>query len=51
MSGTLAVTKMRVESPLLQNITPAASNQITHQEITDSATCQGIVQLYTADAK
>lgn len=51
IAGTLAVTKMRVESPLLQNITPATRNQNALQEITDSATWQRIAQLYTVDAK
>jgi hypothetical protein len=51
VAGTLAVTKMRVESPLLRNITPATRNQTALQEITDSATWQRIAQLYTANAK
>lgn len=51
VAGTLAVTKMRVESPLLQNITPATRNQTALQEITDSAAWQRIAQLYTANAK
>ncbi|MDF5739807.1 MULTISPECIES: hypothetical protein [unclassified Nostoc] len=51
VAGTLAITKMRVESPLLQNITPATSNQAALQEITDYTIWQRIAQLYTADAK
>jgi hypothetical protein len=51
VAGTLAVTKMMVESPLLQNVNPASRNQTALQEITDSATWQRISQLYTADAK
>ena len=51
VAGTLAVTKMRVESPLLRNVTTATRNQTALQEITDSATWQRIAQRYTADAK
>ncbi|OUL34211.1 hypothetical protein BV372_14675 [Nostoc sp. T09] len=51
VAGTLAVTKMRVESPLLRNITSATNNQAALQDITDSATWQRIAQLYTKDAK
>lgn len=51
MAGTLAVTKMRVESPLLQNMTPAINNQAELREITDYTTWQRIAKLYTADAK
>ncbi len=51
VAGTIAVTKMAVESPLLQNINPATRNQTALQEITDSATWQRIAQLYTANAK
>ncbi|MDZ7956861.1 MAG: hypothetical protein RMY34_02960 [Aulosira sp. DedQUE10] len=51
VAGTLAVSKMRVESPLLRNLNLATSNQTALQEITDSAKWQRIAQLYTADAK
>ncbi|BAY22874.1 hypothetical protein NIES2100_26380 [Calothrix sp. NIES-2100] len=51
VAGTLAVSKMRVESPLLRNINGATSNQTALQEITDAATWQKIAQRYTADAK
>ncbi|BAY07641.1 hypothetical protein [Calothrix sp. NIES-2098] len=51
VAGTLAVSKMRVESPLLRNITSANNNQVALQDITDSATWQRIAQLYTKDAK
>jgi hypothetical protein len=51
VAGTIAVSKMRVESPLLRNINPATSNQTALREITDAATWQKIAQRYTADAK
>ncbi|MBD2340396.1 hypothetical protein H6G64_25845 [Calothrix sp. FACHB-156] len=51
VAGTIAVSKMRVESPLLRDINIASSNQTALQDITDSATWQRIAQLYTVDAK
>jgi hypothetical protein len=50
-AGTIAVSKMRVEAPMLRNISPATSNQAALREITDEATWQRIAQLYKADAK
>ena len=50
-AGTIAMTKMQVEAPMLRNITSATSNQTALREITDEATWQRIGKLYKADAK
>ncbi|MBH8577290.1 hypothetical protein I8752_30860 [Nostocaceae cyanobacterium CENA369] len=51
VAGTIAMTKMAVESPMLRNMSPATSNPVALREITDEATWQRIAQLYTNDAK
>jgi hypothetical protein len=51
IAGTMAVSKSRVESPLLSNVSPATRNQAALREITDEATWQRIAQLYASDAK
>lgn len=52
VAGSMAVAKMRVESPMLNTLQPAnAGNQNTPSEITDQATWNRIAQLYIADAK
>ncbi|MBD2203330.1 hypothetical protein H6G33_04945 [Calothrix sp. FACHB-1219] len=51
VAGTLAVTKMLVESPILRNINAANNNQKALREITDAATWEKIAQRYAADAK
>ncbi|WP_026087473.1 hypothetical protein ACF3DV_16535 [Chlorogloeopsis fritschii PCC 9212] len=52
VAGSLAVAKMRVESPMLNTIQPGnAGNQNTPSEITDQATWNRIAQLHSADAK
>ncbi|PLZ90520.1 hypothetical protein CEN45_10475 [Fischerella thermalis CCMEE 5198] len=48
VAGSLAVTKMRVESPLLNTLQPGQNNP---SEITDQATWNRIARLYTSDAK
>jgi hypothetical protein len=51
VAGTIAVTKMRVEAPMLRGISPSTSNPAPLREITDQATWQRIAQLYIKDAK
>jgi hypothetical protein len=51
IAGTIAVSKSRVEAPLLSNVSPATRNQAALQEITDEATWQRIAQLYANDGK
>lgn len=51
VAGAIAVTKSRVEFPMLREINPATRNQELLKDITDAATWQKIAQLYTADAK
>ncbi|MFQ4141228.1 hypothetical protein [Chlorogloeopsis sp. ULAP02] len=52
VAGSLAVAKMRVESPMLNTIQPGnAGNQNTPSEITDQGTWNRIAQLHSADAK
>ncbi|BAZ16396.1 hypothetical protein NIES4071_82720 [Calothrix sp. NIES-4071] len=51
VAGTIAVTKMRVEAPMLQGMSPSTSNPAPLREITDQATWQRIAQLYVNDAK
>jgi hypothetical protein len=51
ISGTIAVGKMRVEGPMLSNVSPATRNQTALREITDEATWQRIAQLYASDGK
>jgi hypothetical protein len=51
VAGTIAVSKMRVEAPLLRNIVPSSSNPNPLREITDQATWTKIAQLHQADAK
>jgi hypothetical protein len=48
VAGSLAVTKMIVESPLLNTLQPGQNNP---SEITDQATWNRIARLYTSDAK
>ncbi|MGJ5674934.1 MAG: hypothetical protein ACR9NN_15190 [Nostochopsis sp.] len=48
VAGSLAVTKMRVESPMLNTLQPGQNNP---SEITDQATWNRIARLYTSDAK
>jgi hypothetical protein len=48
VAGSLAVTKMIVESPLLNALQPGQNNP---SEITDQATWNRIARLYTSDAK
>jgi hypothetical protein len=50
VAGSLAVAKMRVESPMLNTLQPEG-NQNTSSEITDRATWNRIAQLHSADAK
>jgi hypothetical protein len=45
-AGTLAVSKMAVEAPMLRNLSPTVSRQIT-----DEPTWRRIAQLYQNDAK
>ncbi|KAF3890280.1 MULTISPECIES: thioredoxin domain-containing protein [Nostocales] len=52
VAGAVAVSKMRVESPILNNIQPqSAENPNTPLEITDQATWSRIAQLYAESAK
>ncbi len=51
VAGAIAVSKSRVELPILRNINSTTKNQESLQEITDASTWQRIAQLYTADAK
>jgi hypothetical protein len=51
VAGTIAISKMRVEAPLLRNIIPSSSNPTPLREITDQATWTKIAQLHQADAK
>jgi hypothetical protein len=51
VAGTIAISKMRVEAPLLRNIIPSSSNPTPLREITDQATWTKIAQLHKADAK
>jgi hypothetical protein len=48
VAGSLAVTKMRVESPMLNTLQPGQNNP---SEITDQATWNRIAELYISDAK
>jgi hypothetical protein len=48
VAGSLAVSKMRVESPMLNTLQPGQNNL---SEITDQATWNRIARLYTSDAK
>jgi hypothetical protein len=48
VAGSLAVTKMRVESPMLNTLQPGQNNP---SEITDQATWNRIARLYTSGAK
>lgn len=48
VAGSLAVAKMRVETPILKSLQP---QEDTSWEITDRATWNRIAQLYAADAK
>ncbi|MBF2007139.1 MAG: hypothetical protein IGS49_17140 [Chlorogloeopsis fritschii C42_A2020_084] len=50
VAGSLAVAKMRVESPMLNTLQPEG-NQNTSSEITDQATWNRIAQLHSANAK
>ncbi|MDM9385592.1 hypothetical protein QUB80_33595 [Chlorogloeopsis sp. ULAP01] len=50
VAGSLAVAKMRLESPMLNTLQPQKI-QNTSSEITDQATWNRIAQLYSADAK
>lgn len=51
VAGTIAVTKMAVEAPMLRGMSPSTSNPAPLREITDQATWQRIAQLYINDAK
>ncbi len=51
IAGTIAVSKARVEGPMLSNVSPATINRAALREITDEATWQRIAQLYASDAK
>jgi hypothetical protein len=51
VAGTIAVSKMRVEAPILRNILPSSSDPTPLREITDQATWTKIAQLHQADAK
>ncbi|MFH7026362.1 MAG: hypothetical protein ACHBN1_13380 [Heteroscytonema crispum UTEX LB 1556] len=51
VAAPLAVSKMRVESPMLNSFQFAEQNQNTLKEITDQATWSKISQLYSNDAK
>jgi hypothetical protein len=51
MAGTMAVSKARVEAPILRNVSPGTRNQAALREITDEATWQRMAQLYAMDAK
>lgn len=51
IAGTIAVSKARVEAPMLSNVSPATINQSALREITDEATWQRIAQLYASDGK
>ncbi|TBR59270.1 hypothetical protein B4U84_16920 [Westiellopsis prolifica IICB1] len=48
VAGSLAVTKMRVESPMLNTLQPGQNNP---SEITDQAAWNRIARLYISDAK
>ncbi len=51
VAGSLAISKSRVESPMLQAIQSAQPNQTALEAITDQAAWNQIAQLYAADAK
>jgi hypothetical protein len=51
VAAPLAVSKMRVESPMLNSFQFAEQNQNALKEITDQATWSKIAQLYADDAK
>jgi hypothetical protein len=51
VAAPLAVSKMRVESPMLNSFQFAEQNQNALKEITDQPTWSKIAQLYAADAK
>jgi hypothetical protein len=51
VAGTIAVTKMATEAPMLRNMSPVVTNPTPLRQITDEATWRRIAQLYNNDAK
>jgi hypothetical protein len=51
VAGTIAVTKMATETPMLRRMSPTTSNPAPLKEITDEATWRRIAQLKRNDAK